>query len=442
MADVPIPRDRVATPAGERLQFLLSHLRGGLRDLSDAHIEAAFALDQIPLAQRREILTRLSETIAGYEVSGIRTPDATPDHPVRRPYVVAILERAGHTQRLLVSIESKPPYRIRGIGMDDGSPGFVARRATDADAAALRQIELRTPIVSGDVRVVYDRGEDYFAAERLMGNTCTIVVEKDGVLVGLNSLVNVPLSVNGDVMLGEYRYRLRVLPEARGGRRVNRLLGFTSLEMYGWQADEVYAFVAAGNDTVLSHDMRIVPWSVRPERIVLDTAGQAGSPAGHPATAADTSRIVELLNRAHGREELYVAYTAASLAARLERQPDLYSWRHLRLGQRAVVGVWPAQINVIRETPAGVENDVRALVLDYGYEPGAEDELVALLRAACAELAPAGTTELTLFTCPQSTAYTDVSRIAKRVEPYVLSLRVTAPDDLDARGVYVDQLYF
>ncbi len=442
MSDAPLPPDIAANPAVERLQFVLAHLRTGLRDLSDADIGTAFAMDKFPLAQRREILARLGEMVDGYGMTGVHTPNAMQGRTVRRPYAIAVLERAGHVRRLAVSIESRPPHRIRGIGMDEGAPGLAARRATDEDAAALRQIELQTPIVSGDVRVVYDRGEDYFATERLMGDTCTIVVEKDGVPVGLNSVVNVPIAVNGDVMLGEYSYRLRILPEARGGRRVNRLLGFTTLEMYGWQADEVYAFVAAGNDTVLAHDTRISQWSVRPERIVIDTAGQSGPPAGRPATAADCGRIIDLLDRAHGHEELYIAHTGASLAARIERRPELYSWQHLRLGERAVVGVWSAGINVIRETPAGIENDVRALVLDYGYEPGAEEELKALLRAACVELAPSGTTELALFTCPQSSAYSTLVTLAKRVEPYVLSLRVPPPADLAERGIYVDQLYF
>jgi hypothetical protein len=442
MSKAPIPRDIAASPAVERLQFVMAHLRTGLRDLSDADIASAFAMDKFPVDQRREILTRLGEMVDGYGMTGVRTPDATLDRTVRRPYAIAVLERAGHVRRLAVSIESRPPHRIRGIGMDEGVPGLAARRSTDDDAAALRQIELQTPIVSGDVRVVYDRGEDYFATERLMGDTCTIVVEKDGVPVGLNSVVNVPIAVNGDVMLGEYSYRLRILPEARGGRRVNRLLGFTTLEMYGWQSDEVYAFVAAGNDTVLSHDTRISQWSVRPERIVIDTVGQSGPPGGRPATAADCGRIIDLLDRAHGHEELYITHTRASLTARLERQRDLYSWQHLYLGERAVVGVWPAGIHVIRETPAGVENDVRALVLDYGYEPGAEDELAALVRAACANLASAGTTELTLFTGAQSSAYSRLAPLAKRVEPYVLSLRAQEPEDLATRGVYVDQLYF
>jgi hypothetical protein len=401
-----------------------------------------FSMEQVSSDQRRAMLVRMRESVDGYELSAVRVPAATIDQSIRRPFAIAVLGREGHIRRLLVGVENRAPYRIRGIAMDEGWPDLAVRRARAADAAALREIELLSPIVSGDVRVVYDRGGDYFATERLMGNTCTIVVERDGVPVGLNSVVNVPLLVGGEPLLGEYSYRLRIVPDARGGRRVNRLLGFTTLEVYGWQADEVYAFVAAGNDTVLSHDLRIAPWSVRPERIVISTGDQSGAPVGRRAMSDDGARIVALLNRAHSSEELYVPYTAESLAVRLEREPALYSWQSLRLGDRAVVGVWPAQINVIRETAAGTENDVRALVLDYGYEPGAEDELVALLRAACADLAPGGATEVALFTCPQSPAYPHLVPLAKRIEPYVLSLRVLAPADLAVRGIYVDQLYF
>lgn len=445
MTDSQIPSDIAAIPAVERLRYVLSLLPTRGRDLADADIQATFAPDRFSLAQRRERLLALGELLDGFVLRDVHLPAEAHEGEARRPYASATLERAHEMWRLSVQVENRPPHRIVGIADNQITPGLATREATDADAAQLRQIELRAPIVSGDVRVVYDRGEDYFATERLMGDTCTIIVEKDTVPVGLNSVVVHPIAVNGTVLLGSYGYRLRILPQARGGgRRVNRLLGSATFEAQGWRADTVYAFVAAGNDAVLSNDPRIYAWSVRPERTVIDTGKRAGAPAGRPATAADSSRVIELLNSAHRHEELFVAYTEASVAARLERQPGLYSWQHLRLGERAVVGVWPAHINVIRETTAGVENDVRALVLDYGYEPGAEHELIALVRTACAELHESGTTELTLFTCPQSTAYAQLVALAKRLEPYVLSLRPppAEPDDLATRGIYVDQLYF
>jgi hypothetical protein len=183
-------------------------------------------------------------------------------------------------------------------------------------------------------------------------------------------------------------------------------------------------------------------WDVYPERVVIDTNQYAGSAVGRLATVADADRIVALLNRTHEREEMYVPYTPASLAARLSREPAAYGWPQLRVSERAVLGVWPARLRVIRTSGGVTTADGRALVLDYGYEPGAEAELFALLRTECAVLAAASTSELAIFTCPQSSAYAGLRAIAKRLEPYMVHISPQPPADLKERGVYVDQLYF
>ena len=217
------------------------------------------------------------------------------------------------------------------------------------------------------------------------------------------------------------------------------MLGMAGLEANSWRADLQYSFISAGNErglmTWTSH------WSVRPERIVIDTQRHTGPPVGRPATADDSVRIIDLLNGTHRHEELFAEYTAESLAVRLGRQPDLYSWKHLRIGERAVLGVWPAQLRVLKETGGETTAETRALVLDYGFEEGAEGELVALLQSACGELVRADTTELTIFVTPQSTAYSRLAALAKLIEPYVLQILVPEPDDLAVRGIYVDQLY-
>jgi hypothetical protein len=287
---------------------------------------------------------------------------------------------------------------------------------------------------------VYDRGEDYFAAEELMGNTTTRVIELDGQVVGLTSAVLNEIRVGGAPLRGMYGHRLRLLPEARG-QGMRQLLAFVGFANESWRSDVPYAFVAAENETMRSKS-QLSGWSLRPERMVLDTQANAGSDAGRPATAADARRIVALVNAAHADEELFVHYTVETLAARLERRPDLYSWRDMRLGERAVVGVWPARLAVIRETGDHTRRDVRALVLDSGWEAGGEDEALALLRAGCAQLATEAITELTVFTSQPSPVYSRLTAMAKRIEPYVLNLYLKEPGDLARRGIYVDQLYF
>ena len=90
----------------------------------------------------------------------------------------------------------------------------------------------------------------------------------------------------------------------------------------------------------------------------------------------------------------------------------------------------------------GSEDSVRALVLDTGFEPGAEAELAALVRAWCGALQALGITHLTIFTSPGAPGRDALHALAARVEPYHFNIGLPEPADVATRGLYVDQLYF
>src|SRR5262249_37756181 len=159
-----------------------------------------------------------------------------------------------------------------------------------------------------------------------------------------------------------YLHHTRVLPEVQGGGLFSALQG-AEIERNAHKHDILYSYVAVGNEAGLK-TVPVASWSAHPERLVIDCRAQAGAQQGRPARAEDTQRIVALINDAHEQEELFVPYTAARLATRLGRAPATYGWAHLLLGERAVVGVWPAGMRLLRETPDGREESVRALVLD------------------------------------------------------------------------------
>jgi hypothetical protein len=396
-------------------------------------IEANFATEDVSINGLRTRLTSSRALLPGFELRSVRSHNP-------QEVAIAVLERDGHTWDVGVRIEPRPPHRMRTFVRAERIPGVEVRVATEADAAVLREIELGTPLKLGDTQVVYDRGEDYFAAERLMGNVITHIVELHGSPVGLTSWVIHEICAKGERMLASYKHRTRLLPEARG-QGMRQMLDFAGFEATSGRANVMYTLAAAANETV-RHIYGEGNWSVRPERLVIDAKLHAGPRVGRPAAPADSERIVDLLNRAHAREELYARCTADSLAARLGREPDLYSWRNLRLGDRAVAGIWPAHLGVIRNARDESTTDDRALVLDYGYEEGAEDELITLLKAECSALSESGTSELAIFVSPQSPAYAGLSVLAKRTEPYILYFAVPPPPDLTSRGVYIDQLYF
>jgi hypothetical protein len=318
--------------------------------------------------------------------------------------------------------------------------GIMLRRARPEDAPALRALERRSPIVMGDVRVTYDRGDDFFAGARLIGDAYPTVAERNGELVAMHCMITRDLRIGGVPVSATYLHHSRIAPEAQGAGVFSALNG-AELERHAADGGFFYSYVAAGNEAG-QKIVPVEPWALRPERFVIDCRTHAGPPRGRPASPADAARIVDLLNAAHAREELFVPYTEARLMERLGREPSTYGWSHLRLDDDAVVGIWPAGMRVLRESPTEHEETVRALVLDTGFTPGVEHELVALIRAACAALVADGITHLSLFTSPGSPGYTALRPLAARVEPYLLNMGTSDPPGLAERGIYVDHLYF
>jgi hypothetical protein len=154
---------------------------------------------------------------------------------------------------------------------------------------------------------------------------------------------------------------------------------------------------------------------------------------------------VQILNDFHHREEMFLPYTEASFAARLDRAPDLYSWDSVRLTDGAVVGVWPAgdKIRIVTESAGNTTITRRDLVADYCWVPGAEDELEALVRHWCGRAATRGAHELAIFTSDSSPGFELLRKLAKTTEDFVFWLNgVPEPADARSRGVYTDPFYF
>ncbi|HSS11577.1 MAG TPA: hypothetical protein VLL25_16950, partial [Acidimicrobiales bacterium] len=63
---------------------------------------------------------------------------------------------------------------------------IIVRFATETDAPALADIERRSPMVLGDIAVTIDRGDDYFAATRLMEDVGIVVAEIDGLPIAVH----------------------------------------------------------------------------------------------------------------------------------------------------------------------------------------------------------------------------------------------------------------
>ena len=421
------------TPTGRAAAWFLRHVRSLGEGLTEAEVadHMAFPPPWTPAHSRERFASSDPRPFRVVKVTE-ESPDAiaaTLDFGDDRPFKVSL------------RIEEDAPHRIvwiwwgRAIAED-----IVIRPADGTDARALNDLEVRAPMTLGTTQLVYDRGEDFLAFSRLMEENVCFVAERDGELLGL------ACGAAHDVRVGGQQYRvmllhhLRVPVEHRKGGIFSTLNGYV-FATYDGRSDGAYGYTAIENEEA----MRIGgpgTWSTGVWRAIVPCEATTGLAHGRAATPDDAATIVSILNECHDGEEMYLPYTVDSLTARLERAPDLYTWDHLLLGDGAVLGVWPAGLRVVTDDGTSPVETTRAVTIDHGFVAGAEEELERLLRATCASLLERGHTELMFLTSQGSPNHGLLRRVATKLDPFAFRMAVPEPEGTQARGLYVDPVYF
>ncbi|HEX7946941.1 MAG TPA: hypothetical protein VF495_19910, partial [Phenylobacterium sp.] len=106
---------------------------------------------------------------------------------------------------------------------------------------------------------------------------------------------------------------------------------------------------------------------------------------------------------------------------------------------------WPAgrALRVVTERGGVQTHSDPGLVLDYAFAPGAEGAFESLLRAWCGWLAARGIDRLSIFTSPHGPGAALLTSLADEVEPYNMwTPGIRVPEGAEARGLYVDPIYF
>lgn len=324
-------------------------------------------------------------------------------------------------------------------------PEITIREATPADAAILADIERRSPIVTGEAKIQIDRGDDYFAAARLMGEYTAFLAEVDGAPGGVFGASPHPVLLGGVKRRMLYINHARILPRFQDmglGKKLSERLG----QKYKGAVDSHYWYISPDNEHSLAFARNATNrWTIDPTWVHIDTAKLAGPPFGRPAMPADAPLIADMLNAAHEGEEMFLPYTAASLEERLSRDPQQYSWANLWLSERAVAGVWREGdcISIRVTLPSGEVDESRgAGLMDYGYLPGGEAELVALIRAWCALLAAQGMAEFTLFDSPPTRHHHFLAPLGECSSFGFWTPSLPQPQGAETNGLYVDHIYF
>ena len=347
----------------------------------------------------------------------------------------------GKPRQLSITVEDRKPHRIvklwwaRALASD-----IVVRSAAAGDSSALRELELRAPMILGPtMKLVYDRGADFLAFDRMMEDSACFVAERDGSVLGVACGARHTIRVGGQTHTVMLLHHARVAAEHRDLGLVSVLINHV-FSAFDEPFECAYGYRAVDNAD--AERIRAPGrWDAGVCRAVIDCAAVAGPAHGRPATPADAAAVVDILDRAHAGEQMYFSPTPASFAARLERAPDLYTWHHLRLADGAVLGVWPAHLAVTIDDGTAVRT-TRAVTLDHGFVDGAGVEFERLLRSACAELLRFGHDELTIMTSEGSPNYGLLRQLAHRMEPFHLHLQLPEPPGTTEHGVYVDAVYF
>jgi hypothetical protein len=347
-----------------------------------------------------------------------------------------------------LTVSEAAPHRITGHPLRRALPaGVEIRPARPDDGAALGDVARRAPLRLTDSTVVVDPGDDYFAACRLMGDSAiTFVATHEGTPIGVHCGVRYPVRFLGEVRTCCLIAHSRLLPEHSGGGIWGRL-NDSVYEHFGADGgwDIPLAYARPDNAAAQRLGGAEARWATRPFRAVIDCATSADVvEPGRPATPSDATNIVEMLNGFHGSEELFVPYTEDTLAERLSRAGDLYTWKDLRVTDSAVVGIWArGERHTCTPDEGEPTTSIRAAVVDYGCAPGGEHELEALIRAACVDLLNVGITHLGVFTSPASPASNRLRSLAAFVEEYdLMPPGHPEPPTVAASGVYVDPIYF
>ncbi len=358
------------------------------------------------------------------------------------------LDDQGRPRLLRVILSPRPPGRIRSFSVMHAPPaGVTIRQANDADGPQLRALEMRTPLIVDDEPIVYDRGDDYLASTRLMEDAQVFVAEHEGRIVGVHADAPYQARIGGVDHVLIYRLHTRIDPDYQG-MRIFPGLNFASGTHYFSRMDDPpppneQSLIRVGNARMdewsAASGSAIARWSTHAELCAIDCHASGGPATGRVGSPADAGHIVELCNAAHSDEQIFIPYTTDSLAQRLSRAADLYSWENFLIDDDAVVGVWNQQLRITRGNST---QQVRAVVLDTGFVPGPRGQvaLERLLRACCTQLEASGTTHLVGFTSERSLDREVLTSLASSVDRFRHGCRV--PEPQPPKGIRVDAIYF
>jgi hypothetical protein len=295
---------------------------------------------------------------------------------------------------------------------------YRIRRARPSDNEALIALERRVHVDLGPVALTFDRSPDFFAQHRLQEHPLVLVAEEAGKPVALMA------GSWHDTRLGGRERRLLYIHKARvpAERHGSGLGAVLALELgkrgLRWGVENGYWFIGPGNTraTAFARKGGLASIVATAGLLHFDTIPETGKATRlRPVTPIEVKAVVGLLNGTHEGQELFQPYTLGSLNRRLSRSPE-YAWGHVFAVDEggelaAVVGLWDQgrslRVTSFDKATGQTHTVSQAVVADYGFRPGAEGALAALLRQAGAVAASWGRQEV-MMTVPAASPLLDL----------------------------------
>ena len=328
----------------------------------------------------------------------------------------------------------------------------IIREATQADNAALIELERQAPLDLGDRVLSFDRSPNFFAHQEMEEHGRVVVAEDEGRLVGVVAGAWYDVLVEGQRRRLLYIHQGRILPDYRRRRVATDLVIQHLILALDAKIDSPYWLISPDNKTSLAFGqqggMEFWPLDGRRDSFDLNARGKADGQVGSVGPD-DLPRVLELINRTHAGREMFLPYDTDRLQKRLSLSPT-YGWQHWR-GYRsekkllAAAGVWDfgrSLRTTERDKATGRESvSLPAFVLDYGCAAGAEEAMVEVFMALMEMAAESERNELSIALPTESRLHSLMAGLPHSTTLFRI-LTPGIPTPREVRGsVYLDPVY-
>jgi hypothetical protein len=353
-------------------------------------------------------------------------------------------DRRGRRQELLLRFASESSGAIANMSIRSVLAADVTvRPVRPDDVAAMRRLELSTPVVRDDgTEVVIDHNGKQFDHAAVATDHRYLAAFRGDQMVAVQGVVLASAPIGGVQHRLAFNHYSRSDPDNRQGGNLFHLIMTLFHDIFP-QIDQFLSIVDVRNRAGLRLSLG-EPWPALVRRLHLSVAPLAqGETLAPPYQSFNPTRAAALLNSTHAGMNLWVPRTPGFLDERRRRAPTVYGPSAWRMTEHAALSLWPSGERRTYRTDNGETTRTLALLLDYGFsgEQGRED-LTGLLRQAAKELLGQGISHIAVFVSDNHPPTAWLAGLAEAADTYAVCAPVLETPAPPTGPVYVDHVLF